>query len=196
MFPSKDLTFGLVGTDRVLRALRGFWKVLAGSFALKVCWLTGVRFSHTLGHGYVRCCHVGQSHFGQTPLAARRGRGEMKQERKAREGEGKEQSGEVEQEEIDKKGHRARGEPDSMPRLATEEGQGGTKEGKERRKEESRVPGRQASRKGRKGNSGRDKTNANLKGHTDVKGKAKSRGEVRGGARQYAQAGSRPGCGE
>ena len=26
----------------------------------------------TLGHGYVRCCHVGQSHFGQTPLEARK----------------------------------------------------------------------------------------------------------------------------
>ena len=39
--------FGLVGTDRVSRALRGFGRFLAGSFVLKVCWLTGVGFSHS-----------------------------------------------------------------------------------------------------------------------------------------------------
>ena len=33
------------------------------------------RQATTLGHGYVRCCHVGQSRFGQTPLEARKRRG-------------------------------------------------------------------------------------------------------------------------
>ena len=45
-FPSKDLTFGLVGTDRVCErcVVSGrFWLVL---FALKVCWLTGVLDFH------------------------------------------------------------------------------------------------------------------------------------------------------
>ena len=44
--------------------------------------------------------------------------------------EGKVQRGEVEQEEIDKKGHRVArsGEPDSMPRLATEGRQGEVEE--------------------------------------------------------------------
>ena len=75
----------------------------------------------TLGHGYVRCCHVGQSRFGQTPLETRKRRGRDEVGRKDREEEGEEQRGEVEQEEIDKKGHRVArsGEPDSMPRVAT-----------------------------------------------------------------------------
>ena len=38
--------FGLVGTDRVCERCVVCGRFLAGSFALKVCWLTGVGFSH------------------------------------------------------------------------------------------------------------------------------------------------------
>ena len=41
-FPSKDLTFGLVGTDHVCERCVVSGRFLAGSFPLKVCWLTGV----------------------------------------------------------------------------------------------------------------------------------------------------------
>ena len=39
--------FGLVGTDRVCERCVVFGRFLAGSFALKVCWLTGVGFSQS-----------------------------------------------------------------------------------------------------------------------------------------------------
>ena len=49
MFPSKDLTcLDLLGLT-AFASVAWFWKVLAGSFALKVCWLTGVGFSHGSG---------------------------------------------------------------------------------------------------------------------------------------------------
>ena len=106
----------------------------------------------------------------------------MKWERKGQRKEGEEQRGEAEQEEIDKKGHGVArsGEPDSMPRLATEreawrgrrrdksgaKGQGGTKEENERRKEESRVPGGQGVKEREKRDeldSGRDKNHRKYK---------------------------------
>ena len=80
------------------------------------------RQATTLGHGYVRCCHVGQSHFGQTPLEARKRQGREEAGQKDQSRKGREQRGGVEQEEEEKKGHRVArsGEPHTMPRLATE----------------------------------------------------------------------------
>ena len=50
------------------------------------------RQATTLGHGYVRCCHGGQSRFGQTPLEARKrqGRGVGGRKERRRKGEGAE----------------------------------------------------------------------------------------------------------
>ena len=80
----------------------------------------------------MRCCHIGQSHFGQTPLEAGERRGGEEVGYKGREEGGKDREGEQkskrEEEKIEFKVARS-GEPDSMPRLATE----GKKVGEARR---------------------------------------------------------------
>ena len=90
------------------------------------------RQATTLGHDYVRCCHVGQSRFGQTPLEAGIRQGGDEAGYKGREEGGKEQRrgaekekregerGKSQRKKTDHKVARA-GEPDSMPRLAIEE---------------------------------------------------------------------------
>ena len=60
---------------------------MGGASAKKLpTWL----LTTTLGHGYVSCCHIGQSHFWQIPLEAGERRGGDEVGYKGREEGGKE----------------------------------------------------------------------------------------------------------